>query len=286
MKDLALKLQDIFKKAPLGIMTVLAMDILEIVLLSLNPFVIGICIDNFLDHRYFWFYILIVLQLLLIAVRAINKIIDTRVYEQIIEDENNDYYKEKIQTNVSNSQISSRLNLIDEIINFYEIDLVQIINILGGILFSLVYIFFFSNLLLFSSAIVTSVLVYMFTKKYHKMIASNNIKFQNHDETREDIISSRNEQRFKSFTNTILNLRVLNSNLDAKAYLWTDILQSALLIFAIALTVYLGNYTSGQLFSIITYIMILNERVCEINEIRVKIYDLIDSVARLERKEE
>ncbi|EOT21586.1 hypothetical protein C805_03664 [Eubacterium sp. 14-2] len=118
------------------------------------------------------------------------------------------------------------------------------------------------------------------------MIASNNIKFQNHDETREDIISSRNEQRFKSFTNTILNLRVLNSNLDAKAYLWTDILQSALLIFAIALTVYLGNYTSGQLFSIITYIMILNERVCEINEIRVKIYDLIDSVARLERKEE
>lgn len=47
MKDLVLKLHDIFKKASLGIMTVLAMDILEIVLLSLNPFVIGICIDNF-----------------------------------------------------------------------------------------------------------------------------------------------------------------------------------------------------------------------------------------------
>lgn len=58
------------------------------------------------------------------------------------------------------------------------------------------------------------------------------------------------------------------------------------LIFAIILTVNIGNYTSGQLFSIITYIMMLNERVCEINEVRVKVYDLIDSVARLERNEE
>ena len=48
----------------------------------------------------------------------------------------------------------------------------------------------------------------------------------------------------------------------------------------------MGNYTSGQLFSIITYIMMLNERVCEINEVRVKIYDLKDSVTRLERNDE
>ena len=48
----------------------------------------------------------------------------------------------------------------------------------------------------------------------------------------------------------------------------------------------MGNYTSGQLFSIITYIMMLNERVCEINEVRVKVYNLIDSVTRLERNEE
>ena len=68
--------------------------------------------------------------------------------------------------------------------------------------------------------------------------------------------------------------------------MYTDLLQSIFLIFAIVITVRMGNYTSGQLFSVITYITMLNERVCEINEVRVKVYDLIDSVARLERNEE
>lgn len=286
MRILAAKLQHIFKKAPLGIITVLAMDVAEIIFLSLNPFVIGSCIDGFFEHNYLWFYVLLVLQFLLIVVRATNKILDTRVYEPIIEAESNDFYEKIIQSNADDSQISSRLNLVDEIISFFEIDLVQIIDMLGGIVFSLVYIFHASGLLLFSSAVVVSILVYILTKRYHRKIAGNNIMLQNHDETREEIISSRNKQYFRKYTGTIHNLRVLSSDLDAKAYLWTDVLQSGFLIFAIVLTVYMGNYTSGQLFSIITYIVMLNERVCEINEIRVKVYNLIDSATRLERNEE
>ena len=100
------------------------------------------------------------------------------------------------------------------------------------------------------------------------------------------MISSRNRQQFRVFSKVILNLRISNSDLDAKAYLCTDILQSIFLIFAMIITVRMGNYTSGQLFSVISYIIMLNESVCEINEVRVKVYDLIDSVDRLERNEE
>ena len=286
MKKLVSSLWDIFKKDPLGIVSVLAMDIAGIVFLSLNPFVIGSCIDGFFEHNYFWFYILIVLQFLFIAVRAANKILDTRVYERIIETESNIFYEEKIQTNLTESQISSRLNLVEEIISFFEFDLVQIIDMFGGIVFSLTYIFAASGMLLFSLAIIVSILVAIFTKSYHRKIADSNIHFQNHDETREEVISSRNRQQFRVFLKVILNLRISNSDLDAKAYLCTDILQSIFLIFAMIITVRMGNYTSGQLFSIISYIIMLNESVCEINEVRVKVYDLIDSVDRLERNEE
>ncbi len=285
MKNLILKLWDIFKKDPLGIMTVLAMDVAEIVFLSLNPFVIGSSIDGFFENNYFWFYILVVLQFLFIVVRVTNKRLDTRVYERIVESESNDYYRERIQTNTSDSQISSRLNLVDELISFFEYDLVQIISMFSGIVFSLAYILASSDLLLFFLAIVVSVLVYISTKKYHRNMADNHIKSQDHDETREEVISSRNEQRFRRFTRTVFNLRISSSDLDAKAYLWTDVLQSVFLVFAIVFTVNMSNYTSGQLFSIITYIIMLNESVSEINEVRVKVYDLIDSVARLERNE-
>ena len=286
MKELVSKLWDILKKDPLGIVSVLAMDIAGIVFWSLNPFVIGSCIDGFFEHNYFWFYILIVLQFLFIAVRAANKILDTRVYERIIEAESNNFYEEKIQTNLTESQISSRLNLVEEIISFFEFDLVQIIDMFGGIVFSLAYIFTASGMLLFSLAIIVSIMVYIFTKSYHRKIVDNNINYQNHDETREEVISSRNRQQFRVFSKVILNLRISNSDLDAKAYLCTDILQSIFLIFAMIITVRMGNYTSGQLFSIISYIIMLNESVCEINEVRIKVYDLIDSVNRLERNEE
>ncbi len=284
MVVLLLKLYAVFKKAPLGIVAVFAMDVAEVFLLSMNPFIIGLCIDGLFEHNYIWFYILIVLQFLLIAVHASNKFLDTRVYEKIIEAECRDYYEEKIQTNTHDSQISSRLNLVDEIISFFDVYLIQIINILGGIVFSLAYIFKISKLL-FLSAILISTLVYILTTKYHKRIIRNNIKLQEHDEIREEVISSRSKQQFKIFTRTILNLRIDISDLEVKAYLITDILQSGFLIIAIVLTVNMGNYTSGQMFTTITYIMLLNECVCEINEVRVKIYDLMDSVTRLGRNE-
>ncbi len=285
MRDLISKLWAIFKKAPLGIITVLTMDIVEIVFSSLNPLVIGLCIDGFFEHNFFWFYVFITLQFLLIAVRATNKVLDTRIYERIIKTGSDDYYEKIILTNADDSQISSRLNLVENVISFFEVELIQIIDMLGGIVFSLAYILTASGLLLFLLAIVISFLVYVSTKRYHRKIASNNIKLQNHDETREEVISSRNKQQFRVFTKTILNLRISSSDLGAKAYLWTDVLQSGFLIFAIVLTIYMDNYTSGQLFSTITYILMLNECIYEINDVRINIYDLIDSVTRLKRIE-
>ena len=285
MKILLPELKRIFQKAPVGIAVVLVMDIAEIVLLTLIPFAIGSCIDGLFDQNYSWFYVLIILQFLLIIFRFFNKVLDTRVYERIIESERNSYYENAIQTNSDDSQISSRLNLVDEIPNFFEAELIQIIDMFGGIASSLVYIFITSGLLLFLVTVAISTLVYIFTMKFHKEIAANNIKLQDHDETKEKIILSRNEQRFKRFTKVILNLRIRNSDLEAKSYLMTDILQAGLLIFVLGFTIHMGNYTSGQLFSAITYIIMLNERVCEINEVRVRIYDLVDSVSRLERKE-
>lgn len=285
MKILLPELKRIFQKAPVGIVVVLVMDIAEIVLLSLIPFAIGSCIDGLFDRNYSWFYVLILLQFLLIISRVFNKVLDTRVYERIIESERNSYYENAVQTNSDDSQISSRLNLVDEIPNFFEAELIQIIDMFGGIASSLMYIFITSGLLLFLVTVVISTLVYFFTMKFHKEIAANNIKLQDHDETKEKIILSRNDQHFKRFTRTILNLRITNSDLEAKSYLMTDILQAGLLIFALGFTIHMGNYTSGQLFSVITYIMMLNDRVCEINEVRVRIYDLVDSVSRLGRNE-
>ena len=137
MKAMQAELKRIFKKKPVGIIFVLTLDIAEIVCLSLNPLVIGLCIDGFFERSYFWLYVLILLQLLLIVVRTINKFSDNRVYEPIIEDERNSYYERGIAANINESELSSRLDLVVRIPEFFENGLVEILDMFGGIFFSL-----------------------------------------------------------------------------------------------------------------------------------------------------
>lgn len=283
MKIFISKLCSTFKKNPRGIIGILIMDILEMGLFSMNPYFIGACIDGILEHDYFWLFMLIGLQVFLLSIRAINNIYDTRVYERIIANESILYYAQATQEQVDDSQISSRLNLVDEFPNFFDTELVQIIAVVGESIFALVFIFMLSGLPLLLFASVISVAIFFITKNPHAAIAQNNIVLQNYDEIREAIISSRNNQNFKNFITVIRDLRVKNSDLNAKSYLITDILQVILLIAVSISIIYTENHTSGQLFSVVTYVMMLSNNACEINELRVRIYDLIDSANRLEK---
>lgn len=282
MQILIKTLYAVFRKEPLGILFVLALDIVEIIFLSTNPTIIGICIDGILTHSYSGLCLLLFWQFSLVAIRTINKLYDTRVYEKIIAAESNSYYGKIIQTNSDDSQISSRLNLICEIVAFFETDLIQILNIFFSVAVALIYLLANFGVVLVLVAIFTSFLVFFFTKEYHRKIADNNMKLQNCNETRENIISSRDERRFNQFTKTILHLEISGSDWDAKACLGTDMIQTGFLIFAILYAIYTVNYTSGQLFAAITYIMMLNDYICEINVVRVKVYDLMDDAIRLE----
>ena len=51
MRILLLELKRIFERNPLGIIQVFSMDVAEIILASLNPFVIGLCIDSLFNHK-------------------------------------------------------------------------------------------------------------------------------------------------------------------------------------------------------------------------------------------
>jgi len=126
-----------------------------------------------------------------------------------------------------------------------------------------------------------SILVFILTHSLHKKIAQNNKRLQDIDEKKEKIIITRDAVKYGLFSRQKRILRIENSDLDAKAYFITDILQAILLIFAVIYTLRIGSYTSGEVFTIITYIIILNESVCTFNEISIGIADLEDTAIRL-----
>lgn len=281
MRVLIVELQQIFQKNPKGILAVLALDILEIAFLSLNPLVIGLCIDSFFEHDYLWLCVLIILQVAFILVRVTNKVFDTRVYERIIEDKSNIYYERAIRTNTSNSKITSRLDLVIQVSSFFDGCLVQLIDIAVGTLFSIVYLFCMTEWPLFLSVLLTSVLVLAFTRQFRRQIIRNNKQLQDIDEEKAEVISSRKKVRYRMFATRNRDLRVLHSDLDAKLYFIIDVMQAGLLIFAIVYLSYVGSYSSGQVFSIVSYVIMLNENICTFNESIIEVAELIDSVIRL-----
>ena len=281
MKVLVVELQRIFKKNPKGILFVLALDLLEITLLSLNPLVIGLCIDSSFEHNFSWLLALILLQVAFVVVCATNKVFDTRVYEKIIENESNSYYERALLTNTSDSTINSRLDLVIQVSSFFDGCLVQLIDIAVGTLFSIGYLFCMTEWPLFLAVLLASALLFAFTHRFRRQIIKNNKRLQDIDEEKADVISSRKKEHYRVFAKRNRDLRVLHSDLEAKSYLIIDVMQAGLLIFAIMYLFHAGSYSGGQIFSIITYVTTLNENICASNEIIIEIADTMDSTIRL-----
>lgn len=281
MRVLKVELQQIFWKNSKGILAVLMLDILEIAFLSSNPLVIGLCIDSFFEHDYLWLCVLIIVQMAFILVRVLNRVFDTRIYEKIIEDKSNTYYEGALRTNTSNSKITSRLDLVIQVSSFFDGCLVQLIDIAVGTLVSLGYLFFMTEWPLFLTVFLTSIFVLVLTQRFRRQIIRNNKQLQNMDEEKADVISSRKKVRYRMFAKRNRDLQVLHSDLEAKSYLIIDVMQAGLLIFAIMYLFYVGSYSSGQVFSIVAYVIMLNENICAFNEIIIEIAGLIDSVIRL-----
>ena len=283
MKKVFAETYRIFRKAPLHISAIFIMDIVCAVIYAFDPYIIGACIDDLLLHEYRWLFIFIILRLLLIALRTADKFLDTRTYSRIVEEENTAYYEKIIRTDADESKISSLLDLVDDVPNFLEADLFNILSMAGGIAFSLAFILSTSGWFVFVLAVSISAIVPISTYKLAKDIAFNNEERKHIDEVRVNIIAGRTIGRYRKHIEQALSLDVANSDLDAKAYLITDLLQTALLVAAIVSTIHAGSYTSGQLFSTITYVMMLNDYASEINETIITVKNVYGSVSRLER---
>ena len=139
MKILVAEIFRVYKKAPIKITMIWFLDLVEALILISNPYIIGNCIDGLLKKDIFWFIVLVVIDTTFWLSRSVNKFLDTRIYSEIVGYESYDYYTKMLKTNEDNSLIDARLDMVDDIPNFLEIDFFQILNVIGGIIMSIIF---------------------------------------------------------------------------------------------------------------------------------------------------
>lgn len=284
MKNLFLDIFRVYKKEPLKITFIWFLDILESIIIISNPYIIGNCIDGLLKKDYFWLIILIITETTFWISRTVNKFLDTRIYSNIIKEESYNYYSKMIKTDVDCSLIDGRLDLIDDIPNFLEIDFFENLNIIGGIIVSLVFLYFNSTLLVFYFAITSVILIPSATYQFQKKIVNNNKLYKDLNEKRMKKIASRDKLTYRRYLQNILDINISNSDLDTKVFFVSNFLQMMLLFFSILSITYISNFTGGFLFSTVTYVNMLNGYVSDINDNLILLQDLKETTYRLKEE--
>jgi len=284
MKILLIEIFRVYKKAPIKISFIWFLDVLESLIIISNPYIIGNCIDGLLEKNFFWLAILAGTEIIFWLSRTINKYFDTRIYSRIVEEESYTYYSAVIKTGADSSLINARLDLVDEIPNFLEIHLFDILNMIGGIVVSLIYIYIHSTLLIFSFALIVSTLIPIITYGYQKKIVNNNEHYKNLEEERMNKISSRDQLIYAQYIKSILRIGISNSDLDTRIFFATNFFQMLLLFFSILSIIHINYFTSGLLFSTVTYVGMLNGYVSDINNNLILLGDLKETVLRLKEE--
>ena len=281
MKKLLTEIMRIVKNYP-SVWVVLVFDLAGAILLAINPLLVGRCIDDLVAHRFTWLIVLLVVQLVLIIVRAADKYLDTKVYRKITAEENLSYYKRIIKTDASESKINLLLYLVDDVPYFLEYNSLEFFDLIGNITFSLAFLFCSLGTKFFGIAIIVSMIIPFATFKLRERIVKDTEKQKDNDEKRIEVVESRNLKKFEHYLKKDLSLEIAKAKVDTKILIITDFLQLFLLILSIYSTIMKENYTSGQLFTTITYVMTLNNYVSEINEKIIEVKNVKNSVNRLE----
>jgi len=274
----------VYKKAPFKITFIWVLDTLESLIIISDPYLIGKCIDGLLKKDFFWFAILAAINVIFWLSRVANKYWDTRIFNHIVEEESCNYYARMITADADCSLISARLDLVDEVPNFLEIDFFQILNMAGGITASLFFLYFNSTLLVFSLAAISIIFIPIATYRFQKEIVKNNKKYKDLDEDRMTVIAGRNKEVYGKYIRNILGIGISNSNLDTKIFFVVYFLQMILLFFSIMSITNIGNFTSGLLFSTVTYVEMLNGYVSDINDNLILLHDLKETISRLKEE--
>lgn len=273
----------IYKIAPAKIMAIWILDLLCIVIDSINPYVIGKCIDGLLEKKWFYFFILVITEGLLLIVRAADQFWDTRLYSSIMKNEKSRYYLKATENQLDNSVISSRLSEIDRTADFLENEVVEVLSILMGIGASLFFLYFQISRFIALFGCITVILIFMSTYSIQQKIAKNNKIKKDLDERRIKKIESRNGMAYEQFLRKTAKIEINDSDLYTKLFCISRTIQMIFLIVSIVFIVYTKDFTSGLLYSTITYVFRLSGNADEINDIIIDLNDLADTGLRFQK---
>jgi hypothetical protein len=275
------KLKLIFKENWIAILFSYSLFTMQSIFMLVYPKVLGETMDHLIAKDYYYMYYLLLTFAGMMFFGYVSRIYDTRVFSKIYRKFASVETNKQYENDVDTTKINGRINLMSNVIIFFERDMFMIMNSIYGVLVSVYFISLVDISMvgyLVISAILTLGVTYYYSPKIAKITMLNN----DLSEEQTEIISSRKISLVNDFLRRGQALKIKLSNLDAKFSLLIQIVAYGTVTSLITYYVVTNNVTVGGAFSTYRYLFDFCIAIASVPSIIESFINIKDVIKRLE----
>lgn len=245
------------------------------------PYVIGKVIDGIIEDSWLNIILLIIIVLLYLLLSYLDNCKLSLKIERLAVDEKKDFYESSIRNEISDTIISAGVDFVDDIIDFFQLLIPNLCSIVFEIIGAFICIRIQTNAFCFWTIVIISAVLLVVTVCFEDKTFGIIKKNKDALEEKQEVLLDRNANKYHKYLLIIFG----NTRSIVKRNYWLitalRLVQLLLVLFVLFATIKM-DLTPGKIFTIVTYVGILNEGVLSIPDAIEDIKNTIDSQKRID----
>lgn len=247
-----LTLSAIYQRFKGKVIATISLLVFENLLLISLPFLLGLAIDGLLNGQQKYLIVLACMLALVTLLGTLRRFYDTRAYSKITATLAKETAENQLAQGQSLSKTNTRVEMVSELVEFFEYELVESINALIKLAGALIMLAYFHVHLLYVALASTLAIVsiYLISSKHYMHF---NKAYNDQHEKQVDVLTAQKNRTFKQHFMTLAKFKIKLSDLEALNFAWVFIFISLLIVINLMIAAQVTDMTTGGLFSVLSY---------------------------------
>ena len=276
-----LKLKNIFKENWKAITFSYSLFSINSILMLVYPKVLGNTIDHLMDKDYNYIWYMVGNFVLMMFFGYISRIYDIKVFSGIYRKFASEETYKQIESGVETTKINGRLTLMNNIVKFFEFDMIIVIQTFLGVLVSIYFLSLVSLPIVFFLILSGLAIVgasYYYSPKLAAMTSLNN----DISEEQTEIIATRKISGINNLLRRGQKIAIKRAYIDSKFGLWIQAIVYGSVTALLTYYVMYNKVTIGSVFSTYRYMFDFCNALLGLPMILTSYINIKDVVKRLE----
>lgn len=275
------KLKVMFKENWKSIMFSYSLFMINSILMVMYPKILGNSIDHLIakDYSYIWYLVSTFVAIMFFG--YISRIYDTKVFSGIYRRFASIETHKQIEGDVDTSKINGRLTLMHYIVQFFERDMLVVLQTIVGLV-GAIYFLSLVSLPIVGFLLISAVLIIIVTAYFSPKIANITSQYNDLSEEQTDVITTRRISSINNLLKRGQKLSLKLSGLDAKFSIWIQAIVYGSVTTLLTYYVMYNKVSVGSVFSTYRYMFDFCNALLGLPTILTSYINIKDVINRLE----